>query len=76
MYIRFDKEIIEEIEKITKRNYETTESADGYYLILIENIEAALEDLLKEYNALKETTEAGDGHDEYDEWREFHAYHE
>ena len=79
MYMRIDKELIEKIEKITMVDYETTENAAGC-LIPVENIEAVIEDLLLEYNALKEkledAEEAGDQVDAYDEWREFHLYHE
>jgi hypothetical protein len=65
------KELIEEIEKITKNDYEITKSNfDGGYLIPAENIHAALEDLVKEYAALKETKEAGNPYEEYDTFRE------
>lgn len=74
MYMRINKELIEKIEKITMVDYETTENELTGCLIPVENIEAVIEDLLLEYNALKEkleaTEEAGNPYEEYDTYRE------
>jgi cysteine sulfinate desulfinase/cysteine desulfurase-like protein len=51
--MRIDKELIEKIEKITMVDYEVVNNETGC-LIPVENIEAVIEDLLLEYNALKE----------------------
>ena len=69
MYMRINKELIEEIEKITKTDYEVVNNETGC-LIPVENIEAVLEDLLKEYAALKENSAAGNPYEEYDTFRE------
>lgn len=74
MYMRINKELIEKIEKITMVDYETTENELTGCLIPVENIEAVIEDLLLEYNALKEKledAEAGNPYEEYDTFREY-----
>jgi hypothetical protein len=71
--MRIDKELIEKIEKITMVDYEVVNNETGC-LIPVENIEAVIEDLLLEYNALKEkledAEEAGNPYEEYDTYRE------
>ncbi|MBO5843449.1 MAG: hypothetical protein J6Q96_01115 [Bacteroidales bacterium] len=74
MYFKIDKEIYDDIRKITGKDYDAYLFATGNEIIVhSEDIEYMIMDLLQEYMNLKED---GDGHDEYDEWREFHAYHE
>lgn len=72
MYLKIQKETLEDIKNITGKDYEAHSFETGF-IVHSEDIEYMILDLLQEYMDLKES---GDGHDEYDEWREFHSYHE
>lgn len=72
MYFKIGKEIYEDIKKITGKDYDAHLFETGF-IVHSEDIEYMIMDLLQEYMNLKEL---GNGHDEYDEWREFHSYHE